>query len=306
MNKSEGKKVSIKFSDKIMGNLDLLPKLPLIVGKFINPKGFFKSSSQYSISYEGARSFDGDVNTPWYTRSSGSQWVQISTFRPLRIGGFRWYMGSSHRPKDFILEGSNDGITWIEIYSGISEDTTGWKEFYWEYGDPYLYYRWNVNSRHSSYIYIYEIELFVHEERAINIYGNQWDYVGGEIKRVDYAIQSVEHHPTEEYTLLITLHENYQEAFDEIVGDLTLEYKGKLGNLVGYGGALEDFSVSFTPVDLISSPNPGVIEHLMINALSAMDLIPLTFIKGYGNNETLKVEAFTITTELIYSNIENP
>lgn len=305
MSKSQGKKIAIKFSDRVMGNLDLLPKLPLIVGKFINLFGYYLASSTYS-SYYPSNAFDGSTSSMWYTRSSGDQWIQVSTIRPLRFGGFRWYVGSSYRPKEFIVQGSNDGVNWVELYSGISEDTQGWKEFYWEYKEAYLYHRWTIASKHSSYIYIYEIEGFVHEEKAIKVTGNQRDYVGGELREVDYAIKSIDQHPIQENTLLITLHDNFQESFDDIEGDLSVEYKGQLGNLIGYGGAVEDFLISFTPNELISTPNPGIKEYLNVAANTNTELIPIIYHKVYDLRETIKVVSLTLTTELIYSSIENP
>ena len=97
MSKSEGKKISIRFSDRVMGNLDILPKLPFIVGKFINLFGYYLASSTYS-SYYPSNAFDGSTSSMWYTRTSGEQWIQVSTVRPIRLGGFRWYLGSSYRP----------------------------------------------------------------------------------------------------------------------------------------------------------------------------------------------------------------
>jgi len=305
MSKSEGKKIAIKFSDRVMGDLTILPKLPFIVGKFIKLFGYYSASSTYS-SYSPSNAFDGSTSSMWYTRTSGEQWIQVSTVRPIRLGGFRWYIGSSHRPKDFKVQGSNDGINWVDIYNSTNEETTGWKEYYWDYGEAYLYHRWTITSRYSSYIYIYEIEAFVHDKKAIRVIGQQRDYVGGELKEIDYAIKSIEHHPTEENTLLISLHDNYQEAFDEVEGSLTIEYKGQLGNLIGYGGALEDFSISFTPSELTPSPNPGIEERIMVSYVTITDLIPITYNNIYSLNERIKVINLTISTQLIYSSIENP
>lgn len=305
MSKSEGKKIAIRFSDRVMGNLEILPKLPLIVGKFINLFGFYAASSTYS-SYYPSNAFDGSTSSMWYTRTTGGQWIQVSTVRPIRLGGFRWYLGSSYRPKDFKVQGSDDGVNWTDLFIGTSEDTAGWKEYYWQYADAYLYHRWTVTTRYSSYLYLYEIEAFVHDEKAIMVTGLQRDYVVGELKEVDYAIKKIEHHPTEENTLLITLHDNYQEAFDEVEGAITIQYKGKLGNLIGYGGALEDFTVGFYPTDLISSPNPGIEERLTVGVNTGAVLIPVTYHNIYDLSERIRVVGLTITTQLIYSSIENP
>lgn len=306
MSKSEGKKIAIRFSDRVMGNLEILPKLPFIVGKFINLFGFYAASSTYSVSYPPSNAFDGSTSSMWYTRTSGEQWIQVSTVRPIRLGGFRWYLGSSYRPKDFKVQGSDDGVNWTDLFTGASEDTQGWKEYYWQYADAYLYHRWTVTTRYSSYLYLYEIEAFVHDEKALKVTGLQRDYVGGELKEVDYAIKKIEHHPIEENTLLITLHDNYQEAFDEVEGAVTIQYKGQLGNLIGYGGAVEDFTVGFYPTDLISSPNPGIEERLTVGVNTRAVLIPVTYHNIYDLSERIRVVGLTITTQLIYSSIENP
>lgn len=305
MSKSEGKKIAIKFSDRVMGNLELLPKLPLIVGKFINLLGYYAASSNYS-SYYPSNAFDGSTSSMWYVRGYDEQWIQVSTTRPLRFGGFRWYVPSSYGPNEFKVQGSNDGVNWVELYSGISENVNGWQEFYWEYAEAYMYHRWMVISKYSYYLRIYEIEGFIHEEKAIKITGNQRNYVGGELVEVDYAIKAIEQHGTEENTLLVTLHDNYQESFDEIEGPLKVEYKGRLGNLIGYGGALEDFVVSFTPADLIASPNAGIEETITVVANTNIVLIHLVYYDAFDLRETIKVMSLTLSTELIYSSIENP
>ena len=215
-------------------------------------------------------------------------------------------MGSSHRPKDFKVQGSNDGVNWTDLFTGTSEDTQGWKEYYWQYADAYLYHRWTVTTRYSSYLYLYEIEAFVHDEKAIKVTGLQRDYVGGELKEVDYAIKKIEHHPTAENTLLITLHDNYQEAFDEVEDVITIQYKGQLGNLIGYGGALEDFTVGFYPTELIPSPNPGIEEILTVSVNTLTVLVPITYHDIFDLSERIRVVGLTITTQLIYSSIENP
>lgn len=305
MSKSEGKKIAVKFSDRVMGNLNILPKLPFIVGKFIKLFGYYSASSTYS-TYNPSNAFDGDTNSMWYTRTSGEQWIQVSTVRPVRLGGFRWYLGSNYRPKDFKVQGSNNGVDWVDIYTGLSEDTAGWKEYYWQYGDAYLYHRWIITTRYSSYIYLYEIEAFIHDQKALRVTGMQRDYVGGYLKEVDYAIKSVEHHPEEENTLLIALHDNYQEAFDEVEGPLTIEYKGQLGNLIGYGGAVESFNISFYPTELSPSPNPGIEERLTVDASTSVILIPITYNKIYDLEERIRVMGLSFSTQLIYSSIENP
>ena len=305
MSKSEGKKIAIKFSDKVMGNLTILPKLPFTVGNFINLFGYYSASSTYS-SYSPSNAFDGSTSSMWYTRTSGEQWIQVSTVRPIRLGGFRWYIGSSHRPKDFKVQGSNDGVNWVDIYNSTNEDTTGWKEYYWDYGEAYLYHRWTITSRYSSYIYIYGIEAFVHDQKAIMVIGQQRDYVGGELKEIDYAIKSIEHHPTEENTLLISLHDNYQEAFDEVEGPVIIEYNGQLGNLIGYGGAVEDFIVSFYPTELVPSSNPGIEERLAVLANTVTVLVPIDYHNIYDLEERIRVVGLSNSTELIYSSIENP
>ena len=51
--------------------------------------------------------------------------------------------------------------------------------------------------------------------------------------------------------------------FNNVEGDLTVNYDATKGNLTGAGGAVESFEVEFTPTDLVQTPNPGIEEHLM-------------------------------------------
>jgi len=74
----------------------------------------------------------------------------------------------------------------------------------------------------------------------------------------------------------------------------------------GYGGAVEDFTVGFEPTDLILSPNPGIEERLTVGVNTSAVLIPVTYHNIYDLSERIRVVGLTITTQLIYSSIENP
>lgn len=193
MSKSIGQKITIKFTEELVGDVTgLIPK-PIAAGDYFRPLGTATASSQYS-SYAPTRAFDGNVTgSYWYTRTTGDQWVQIELAEPTWIYGFRWYV-DSYRPNGFDFQGSNDGENWEGILTGNSPNATGWHEFTTDSLKQYKYYRWTVTSRYSSYLYIYEIELLgaVGNEGAFTITGKEYQYVNGPLIDKEYQVDKVE------------------------------------------------------------------------------------------------------------------
>lgn len=88
-------------------------------------------SSRYSSNYDVDRLFDGSVpGTEWDANGSLPHWVSIELDEAVAIDSFRWHTGtSSNKPKEFILQGSNDGINWVDIYTGESPNLNNWIDF---------------------------------------------------------------------------------------------------------------------------------------------------------------------------------
>jgi hypothetical protein len=272
MSKGRGKKIAIKFDKPLLG--DVTGKMPPLGSQLVSPVGLATASSQYS-SYAPDRAFDGSTSSYWYTRTTGDQWCQIELPEAVATNGFRWYIGSSYRPNGFTVQGSNDGETWDTIYTGNSDNATGWKDFSWDWTQPYKYYRWTVTSRYSTYLRIYEIELSVPigNERAFSVTGlEKSPLFYGEPTLREYPVERVERYPDTTDTIILTMTES--GLFRDTEGDLTVAYNQALGNLAGVR-PVESFEVSFAPSDLEPTP---VHEHtITVRGEPVVQLIPVSY-----------------------------
>ena len=95
---------------------------------------------------------------------------------------------------------------------------------------------------------------------AFSITGKEYKYVNGELIDKSYQVVSVESHPTEPKSILLTI--DWWSRFNNIEGDLTISYDASKGSLEGAGGAVESFEIEFTPQDLVQTPNPNVEETI--------------------------------------------
>lgn len=301
-----GQKIGIEFTEELTGDVTGKKPIPLIVGDYIRPSGAATGSSRYSSSYDYSMAFDGDTSTPWYTRNSGTQWIQIDLGYIVWISGFRWYVGTSYRPNEFIFQGSQNGTEWEDIYSNSSPNETGWHSFILSTNVGYRYYRWNITSRYSTYLYLYEIELKSAggNELAFTILGHQYQYVNGPLIETKYQVNSVELHPdySDNKHLLLTFHP--QSRFNNVEGDITVTYDQSVGNLRGRGGFIESFTQVFLPVDLEAKPNPGINEYLHLEAIPDVNFTKVYYVPAYADETittSIGVEAF-----LIYVGVVNP
>ena len=104
--------------------------------------------------------------------------------------------------------------------------------------------------------------------------------------------------------ILLTL--DWWSRFNNVEGDLTVNYDATKGNLTGVGGAVESFEVEFTPQDLVQTPNPN--EEELIKAYPyeiVLDLNELEYKNGYLE-ETIKAYPYEIVLNLINVDEINP
>lgn len=307
MSKGEGRKIAIKFTDDLIGDVSGMNPKPIAPGNYFKPTGIATASSQYS-SYSPTRAFDNNESSYWYTRESGTQWIQIQLEEPLFSSGFRWYIGGRYRPNGFEFQGSNDGISWDNLLTSSSENTTGWQEFDAPIAGPYIYYRWNITSKHSSYIYIYEVELkgASGQEGAFFITGKEYKYLHGPLINVEYKVDRVEKHPVEANSVLLTMKDF--NSFNNIEGHLTIHYNAIKGNLSGRGGVVESFTERFTPTDLVPEPTPAVAETISVAPTGLdIELVPIEYIDGFSKgSDSITVAPTSLEIELVHIDIENP
>lgn len=118
---------------------------------------------------------------------------------------------------------------------------------------------------------------------AFIVRGREYDFVpDGVLLDTTYAIASVERHPTEARTLLLTVVSN--NKFESVVGELTIEYDAGKGDLHGRAGPVSTFSASFTPTDLVPKPNQNDKEHIDVS-ISATGSMTKIFYSSYSDDQ---------------------
>jgi hypothetical protein len=197
MSKGDGLKIGIKFTEDLVG--DVSGKVPAPPYSFyrwyitstwsssgrlyLYELEFFSNgikvntnkiismagSSRFSSSYDVDRLFDGSVpGTEWDANGSLPHWVSIELDEAVIIDSFRWHTGTSgNKPKEFILQGSNDGISWVDIYMGESPNLNNWIDFVVSVGN----------------------------EIAFTVTGKEYQYVNGPLVDKEYQVDKVERYP---------------------------------------------------------------------------------------------------------------
>jgi hypothetical protein len=304
MSKGDGAKIAIKFTQELVG--DVAGKAEPIAykyyrwyitstwsgsrlylyeleffsnGKKVNTNKIISmaGSSRYSSSYDVDRLFDGSVpGREWDANGSLPHWVSIELDEAIIIDSFRWHTGtSSNKPKEFILQGSNNGIDWVDIYMDESPNLNNWIDF---------------------------VVAGVGNEIAFTVTGKERKHINGVLIDGDYEVYKVEPHPTEEKSILLIM--NPIKRFNNVEGDLTVKYDASKGSLSGRGGAVESFIETFTPTDLVPKPNPGVAEKITIMPNISNDFIKVDYNYRYTSEKITAIP--NISVELIDAEVVNP
>lgn len=303
MNKGDGAKIAIKFTEELVG--DVVGKAEPIaykyyrwyitstwsgsrlylyelemysVGQKIPTSSIIsmEGSSQYSSSYDVNKLFDGNTSGEWDANGSLPHWCKIELSEPMVIDSFKWYTGTSgNKPKQFIFQGSNDGSNWIDIYVTESPNTNNWIEF-------------DVSVKGN--------------EAAFSIIGKERKHINGELIDGDYQVEKIERHPTEEKAILLTM--KPLKRFNNVEGDLTVKYDANLGNLAGEGGAVESFEHAFMPADLVPKLNPYVAERITVSPNISTDFIKVDYSSRYASEKITATP--NISVEFIKADVVNP
>jgi predicted alpha-1,2-mannosidase len=112
-----------------------------------------------------AQAFDGDKGTKWLVFAT-TGWIQAQLKQPQTVTNYAITSGNDEPgrdPKDWTLQGSNDGSTWatVDQQTGQSWDARGeTHSFTVSDPQPYLYYRLNVTANNGEdIIQLAELEL---------------------------------------------------------------------------------------------------------------------------------------------------
>lgn len=152
--------------------------------------------SSYSSGREPEYAFDGLSNTYWRGATSlGPEWIGGRFSTPWRVTKVRIHTGSIERPKDFSVDWSDDGITWVNGFSDTLANLTGWQD-YPRSGSmyPHLYWRVYCTTRYSNYYSIRDVEFYgVYEQDFSYTTGIKIDFSHPIVTDpVDTAISTVE------------------------------------------------------------------------------------------------------------------
>lgn len=98
----------------------------------------------------------------------------------------------------------------------------------------------------------------------------------------------------------IILTMNPLERFESAAGDITVTYDGT-GGLMGDGGPVEPFTVSFAPAELIPKPDQNDEEHIEISDITATGtLTRIYYTDVQSGGEHLEIVGITATGVLTH------
>lgn len=267
MSIADGRKIAIKFTQPLIGNVTGL-----------NPPAGYKKSlldlsgavvttlNQYSTSYTGNKAVDNSTSTYW-RGTTAVNWLKLQLPEAKCVTQIQLYLGSYYI-KTFTFSGSNDGETWVQLggtYTAASSTTAQWYTFAIENSEFYLYYKIDTLTAYStSRIYLYELDLYedtpVGNETKFTVSFDEYNYVpGGTTSRKTQEVTSLE--VADSHTLILNFGSGCTHSIQRAAGDITVAYDGS-GTLMGQGGPVLAFEKTFTPKDLDPKNNPHDGEHL--------------------------------------------
>ena len=309
MSKGIGQKIAIKFTEDIVG--------PTLISDFSTNLALGKPyTSNGTINYRGYSATDGNTATANYIEVSGTDmFIEVDLQEEVYISSVKvWHYYSDARIyNNAKTEISLDGYEWHVLYdsnvNGTYAESSAGKEHLLETPVKARYVRdWlngsNKNAgNHWVEIMVYGATLGYVAE-GFTITGKEYQYVNGPLIPKEYKAIFVEKHPDylDDRHLLVTLHP--QGRFNNVEGDLTVDYDASKGNLLGRGGAVESFSYDFTPTDLEPKPNPHVAENIEVSAEATVSFSKVTYNQRYAD-EQITVSAI-VTLDFIYVGIINP
>ena len=302
MSKGEGKLIAIKFTEKLIGDVSGLTPSP-IGGQGYKPIRGAAITTNGTI-YSGTIANLVDNDTATYLWTGATFWLQFQLPTAQVKTGFRWYIGhGSYYPTAFTVSASNDGVNYTTLGTFSGTGTIGWQEYTFINATAYLYYKITVtSSNQTNYCFIYEIQFreAIGNEKAFSVTGQEYNYVPeGDLSAKSYSVEKVSAHPTEANTILLSIPQGSQ--FENVYGDITVAYDGS-GNLIGLGGPVLAFSVTFTPADLIPKPDQNAIGHIEVVSITTTGSLIRVYYTDTKAEEHIEVTGITATGALTHVN----
>ena len=151
----------------------------------------------YNAGYSPSKLNDGVANTSSYWWGTTSiNWIKFEFIEGVVAHGFKYYnVNTSYYPKTFKISGSNDNSNWTQlsdILTGVS--ASGWQEFPFTNLSAYKFYKLDILTANSSYIYLSEVELNLDygNEKAFTVTVPEYDFVpNGQIQQNAKPLLSV-------------------------------------------------------------------------------------------------------------------
>lgn len=99
-----------------------------------SPSTATTESSSAASGYEGAKTVDNSLATLWQANESSGAWVRydLGTAQPVaQVAIYPYSPLPAAAPKDFTIQGSNDGATFSDVksFTGVTGWTAAWKTF---------------------------------------------------------------------------------------------------------------------------------------------------------------------------------
>lgn len=299
----DGTDLYIQFTQPLVGDISGLNP-PIKYKQQKANVALVATLNQYSSSYPAANLIDGSTSTYW-RGTTAENWMEFTFAEPTRVTGLRMYLGSYYI-KTFTISAQTESGEWEQIggeFTAASSTTGKWYEFEFENPNSYTAYRINTLTAYStSRIYVYEVELIETvpsgNADALLVTIPEWDYVpGGTLAPAARAVAELEQ--TQPDTLLLKFPAGNQTSLQNAAGDITVAYAG--GSLAGQGGPVEDFTQTFTPVQMVYKGGQNDAEHIEV-AVDAEGV--LTRVK-YNDTKTAEHLEVTVSAVGVLTNIND-
>lgn len=129
------------------------------------PSGECSANTYYQTNYPWL-AFDGNNNTMWENTANTNGYICYkftSVVKVVKANIIADY-STGARVKNFIIQASNDGSTWTDLYTGQYPNTSGYNlEVDFNNTNNYLYYRLFVNDTYTGWIRVKTLQFYTEE-----------------------------------------------------------------------------------------------------------------------------------------------
>jgi hypothetical protein len=127
------------------------------------PEGIASASLDINNPWQA---FDNNLGTWWYSNfGETSGWIQYQFTSPKVINKYTLYDAGAYMPKDWTLQGSNNGVDWdiLDTVSEYTDWTGGYHTFTFVVNQLYSYFRFDITESNSSRLRLADIQLIEYD-----------------------------------------------------------------------------------------------------------------------------------------------